>query len=250
MKKELTGYDLSRQWFDWCYENPSKISVNHTALYFFIIEHCNRLGWKEEFGLPMEMAKDALGIKNYRTYSNTFNDLVDWGFIEVRQKSKNQYSANIIAIVENTKATTKALSKAMQKHSQKQRQGNVGIDKPITIKPKKPITPPTEFSSEYLSFIKKFNEATGKKFLGDKESFKNWMKINESGITQDELIIATTNCKNTEFHQKPENKHFLTPSFITRTDKFQTYFNATPVNTTRPPSSISNDLTNLWHPKD
>lgn len=79
----------------------------------------------------MEMAKDAIGIKNYKTYSKTFEDLIEWGFIRLLQRSKNQYSSNIIAIVKNTKAHTKALSKATQKHSQKQVHGIVGIDKQI-----------------------------------------------------------------------------------------------------------------------
>lgn len=131
VKNELSGYELSKDWFDFCYENPEKINPNHTAMYFFIIEHCNRLGWKEKFGLPMQMTKDAIGIKNYRTFSNTFNDLVEWGFIKLVEKSKNQYSANIVAIVKNAKAHTKALSKAMQKHLQKQVHGIVCIDKHI-----------------------------------------------------------------------------------------------------------------------
>lgn len=141
-------YSLSRNYFDWCFENPEKVTPNHTALYFFIIEHSNRLGWKEKFGLPMEMAKDAIGIKNYRTYSKAFNDLVDFGFIKVIEKSKNQYSANIIAIVKNTKAHTKALSKAMQKHSQKQYTGIVGVDIPITYIPNTNLQEETSFPSE------------------------------------------------------------------------------------------------------
>ena len=63
----------------------------------------------------MEMTKDAIGISNYRTYSNTLSDLIEWWFIKEIQKSKNQYSSNIIAIVENTEANTKALDKALQK---------------------------------------------------------------------------------------------------------------------------------------
>lgn len=132
----MNSYELSRNWFNWCFENPEKISPNHTAMYFFIIEHCNRLGWKEKFGLPMEMTKDAIGIKNYRTFTNTLNDLIEWGFIKLLQKSKNQYSSNVIAIAKNTKAKTKALDKAMQMHCQKQVHDIVCIDKPnnnITI---------------------------------------------------------------------------------------------------------------------
>ena len=132
----MNSYELSRNWFNWCFENPEKISPNHTAMYFFIIEHCNRLGWKEKFGLPMEMTKDAIGIKNYRTFTNSLNDLIEWGFITLLQKSKNQYSSNVIAIAKNTKANTKALDKAMQTHSQKQVHDTVCINKPdnnITI---------------------------------------------------------------------------------------------------------------------
>lgn len=140
----MSSYELSRIFFDWSYENPEKVNPNHIALYFFIIEHNNRLGWKPKFGLPMQMAMDAIGIKNYRTWAKTFNDLVEFGFIEVFQKSKNQYSANIIGIVKNTKATTKALSKATQTHSQKQSQsqvhGIVGIDKPINLLTNNQIT--------------------------------------------------------------------------------------------------------------
>ena len=136
MKQELNGYDMSRNFFDWCYENPDKINPTHIALYFFIIEHCNRLGWKDKFGLPTQMAMDAIGVKNWRTYKKAFDDLVEFGFIEVVQKSKNQYSANVIAIVKNTKANTKAYTKALQKHIQKHSSSTAHIFKPnnnITI---------------------------------------------------------------------------------------------------------------------
>jgi hypothetical protein len=110
-------FKLSRTWFDWCFENPEKIKPNHSALYFFCIEHCNRLGWKEKFGLPTTMAKEAIGISSYNTYINTLNDLIDWGFIKLIEKSKNQYSSNIIAISKFNKALDKALDKALIKHS-------------------------------------------------------------------------------------------------------------------------------------
>ena len=115
----MSGYDLSRAWFDFSFENPEKISPIHSALYFFAIEHCNRLGWKENFGLPTTMVMEAVGIKSYSTYKKALNCLVEWGFIKMVSKSKNQYSSNIVALVKNTKATTKALDKALSKHSTK-----------------------------------------------------------------------------------------------------------------------------------
>lgn len=142
----MNGYELSRIWFDWCFENPEKISPNHSALYFFAIEHCNRLGWRKKFGFPTEMVKDAIGIKSYNTYIKTLNDLVNWGFIEMIERSKNQYSANIVALVNFDKALDKALDKAIKKHVSKQHESTgesiCSIDKPLTINQEtnKPLT--------------------------------------------------------------------------------------------------------------
>jgi len=116
----MNGYNLSRNWFNFCFENPEKIKPNHSALYLFAVEHCNRLGWKEKFGLPTEMSKEAIGIKSYNTYINTLNELVEWGFIKMIERSKNQYSANIIALSKFDKALDKALDKAFIKHVTKQ----------------------------------------------------------------------------------------------------------------------------------
>lgn len=139
MAKKMTGYDLSRNFFDWCFENPELVRPIHIALYFFAVEHCNRLGWKEKFGFPTQMTMDAIGVKNWRTYIKALNDLVEWGFFELLEKSKNQYSTNVIVIVKNTKANTKALTKAQQKHIQKQvnstYKSTVDINKHINKEP-------------------------------------------------------------------------------------------------------------------
>jgi hypothetical protein len=131
----MNSYDLSRAFWDYAFENPDKIKPTHAAIYFFSIEHCNRLGWKEKFGLPSQMAMEAIGVRNWRTYSQALNELVDFGFIKIIEKSKNQYSSNIVAIVNFTKAQSKALDKALQKHgtkhSQKQGQSIVSIDKQV-----------------------------------------------------------------------------------------------------------------------
>jgi hypothetical protein len=129
----MNSYELSRKWFDWTFENPERINPNHTALYFFIIEHCNRLGWKEKFGLPTTMAKEAIGIRSYNTYINTLNDLVEFGFIKLIEKSKNQYSSNIVALSNFDKAPDKALDKAMVKHVTKQGESIDSINKQETI---------------------------------------------------------------------------------------------------------------------
>lgn len=116
---KLNGYDLSRAWFDFAFENPDLISPNHAALFFFAIENCNRLGWKKQFGLPATMAMEAIGIRSYNTYKKVFDDLVKWGFFTLIQKSKNQYSSNVIALSIFEGATDKALDKALTKHGTK-----------------------------------------------------------------------------------------------------------------------------------
>ncbi len=160
-------------------------------MYFFIIEHCNRLWWKEKFGLPMEMTKDAIGIKNYRTYSDTLSDLIEWWFIKEIQKSKNQYSSCIIAIAENTKAHTKALDKALQKHSQKQVHGTVCIDKQET---REPINNTT--STDLLLFFNSTTWVNLKLTDKKKEQIKNRLKT----FSIEEIQTAIKNRMTSKWH--------------------------------------------------
>lgn len=140
----MNSYDLSRKFVDFSFENPSKIKPNHYALYFFAIEHCNRLGWKKEFGLPTTMTMEAIGIRSYNTYSVTFNDLVDFGFFNLVQRSTNQYSANIIALSNFNKALDKALDKAFIKHGSKQGESIDSVDKQVNKEQRTKNNIPTE----------------------------------------------------------------------------------------------------------
>jgi len=213
----MNSYELSRKWFDWSFENPEKISPNHSALYFFAIEHCNRLGWREKFGFPTEMAKDAIGIKSYNTYVKTLNDLVDWGFIKMIQRSKNQYSANIIALSNFDKALDKALDKAIVKHVTKQDESISSIDKQIN---NKQIT--NNLSVNWDALLSQFNLITGKKIrvIDDKTKRQVNARLKE-GYSKQDIVNAITNCFNDDYHK--ENPHYLTLEFITRSDKMQKY---------------------------
>lgn len=155
---QTTGYELSRNWFNWAFENPEQNTATHTALYMWIIEKWNRLGQKEKFGLPTSEAMEAIGVKSYNTYKKVFNDFVSWQFIILVQESKNQYTANIVALSNFNKAHNKAhnealdkalandecalsnfnkahneaLDKALAKHTPKHLQSNDSINKPQT----------------------------------------------------------------------------------------------------------------------
>jgi len=208
----MNGYELSRNWFDWSFENPEKISPNHSALYFFAIEHCNRLGWREKFGFPTEMAKDAIGIKSYNTYIKTLNDLVEWGFIKMIERSKNQYSSNIIALSNFDKALDKALDKAIVKASEKQLKSIDSINKPLTNKQ----------SINWIGLLEQFNSITNKKLkVIDEKTKRQVVARLKDGYTKADLVLAITNCFNDEYHK--ENPKYLTLEFITRPDKMQKY---------------------------
>ena len=205
MTNELNSYQLSRTFFDWCFENPEKISPTHIAMYFFIIEHCNRLGWKEKFGLPTIMVKDAIGIRNFRTYTNTLNDLVEWGFIIMIEKSKNQYSSNIIAIVKNAKAhtiaPTKALDKAMQKQLQKQSNSIVSIDKQEIEQETINNTNKTNTIFSFDEFWETYNKKTGRvncERIYARLKDKDYAKIKET------LPIYLASVKDKQFLKNPQ----------------------------------------------
>jgi len=150
-------YSLSRNYWNFAFDNPEKITPTHTAIYFFAIEHCNRLWGKEKFWFPSQMTMEAIGVNKHQTYIKYFNDLVEWWFIKLIEKSKNQYSSNIISLIYAMPKKDKALDKALIKHTAKQgaKQGtynnnNIQTNKETNIQ---------YFSSEklnniFLDFIK------------------------------------------------------------------------------------------------
>ncbi len=177
-------YSLTRNFWDYSFENPDRLKPNHAAIYFFAIEHCNRLGWKEKFGLPTTMVMEAVGIKNYKTYHTALMDLIEIGLIDLIEKSKNQYSSNVIALVNFTKANTKALDKALSKHVPKQVQSTASIDIQSYNTTNLPIN---NIKSD--SDFEKFWNAYGKK-VDRVKCEKAWKKLNKQEI---EKILETIN---------------------------------------------------------
>jgi len=103
------GYAYTKQWFDFAEANFDKIKPNDGILYLYCVELNNRLKWVEKFGLPAYDTMKILGIRNYRTYKKAFDNLEKWNFIKVIERTKNQNTSTIIALVFFTKAYTKAL---------------------------------------------------------------------------------------------------------------------------------------------
>ena len=157
------GYELSRAWFDFAFEKK-ECKLQHTALYMWIVELNNRLGWKEEFGLPSLHTSESLGFGNRRTYLGILKDLHDWGFIEIIQEAINQHQACFIKICHGKKATAQvsALDTALKQHSQSTGTNTATIDKQLNTKTIKPLN-----VEEVIAFFteKGYTESVAKKFF-------------------------------------------------------------------------------------
>jgi len=136
----MNGYDLTRQWFDFAFEKP-ECKVQHTAIYCWIVELNNRMGWKEQFGLPSQATIEGLSIGDKRTYLNALRDIAEWGFIEIVQEAKNQFQSCIIKIChrEITPASTPALDTALSRQNTDTTHSRTPIDKPLNNETNKQI---------------------------------------------------------------------------------------------------------------
>tara|TARA_R110001606_G_scaffold398055_1_gene576196 strand:- start:6649 stop:7455 length:807 start_codon:yes stop_codon:yes gene_type:complete len=155
----MNGYELNRKWFNFSFENKEAKPI-HTAIYIYAIEHCNKLGWKKEFGFPTDLVMEVLSIKSYNTYSKALKDLVDFGFIKMIEKSKNQWTANLIALSNFDKADNKALDKATAKHTSKQLQSTYqgtiqSIDSINKLLNKETIKLINKQTKEFCDFVNK-----------------------------------------------------------------------------------------------
>lgn len=140
----MTGYGLSRAFCEFAFDNPEKIKPTHYAIYFYTIDHANSLGWKDKFGLPTRIAMEAIGIKKVDTYTAHLKDLIEWGFIEMVQKSVNQKTSNIVRLLDRAhpqKGSALGLARGRQGSEQGDGTG-VGMGtvyKPLNLESYKPF---------------------------------------------------------------------------------------------------------------
>ena len=131
----MTGYELSRAFFDWTWDNPEHRSTNMTALYMWFIEKWNRCGQPQKFSVTASESMYCLGMKSRNTYSETFNKLVEHGFIKIVVKSTNQHNCNVIMLTQNISkqkdSKRTALDKALIQQVSKQEDSIDTINKQV-----------------------------------------------------------------------------------------------------------------------
>lgn len=172
------GYELSRGWFNFAFENIDKVTANHTALYLWLCEINNRCGWVEKFQITRKECMDGMSCKSYNTYNKCLNDLIEWQFVILVKKSINQYQCNVIALSKIDKAQYKALDKALYKA-----QGESTIQSTDTILKQQTIKQQT-INIEFDIFWSLYDKKKGDKA----DCIKKWNKLKDE---EREKIIHT-----------------------------------------------------------
>jgi hypothetical protein len=87
----MNGYQLTRQWFSFRFENSHKVTAAHSEFYFYLLDRWNRFGQKQVFSCPRILTMEVLGIGSHNTYKKIYQDLIAFGFIEEVSKACNRY---------------------------------------------------------------------------------------------------------------------------------------------------------------
>ena len=86
-------FDYFNGYWRWASENTEKVNPTTTSMYFYILSVANELGWKKSFGLSSTQIMNGIGIATYKTYKKHFDQLVQFGLIQVVKESKNQFTS-------------------------------------------------------------------------------------------------------------------------------------------------------------
>jgi hypothetical protein len=95
---EMTGYGLQKQFYEWLAETDEPVTPAHIALYHYIIQLCNRLGWKNPMDIDTPTGMLCSKIGTGRTYKATLIDLHLFGLVEILYWTKNQHRAHRIRL--------------------------------------------------------------------------------------------------------------------------------------------------------
>lgn len=227
----MNGYNLTHRFFDWAFSHREDFKPTVSALYFYLIEICNKLGWKQEFSISSKECMEGMGVSGYNTYKQAFDILCEHGFIKVLKKSCNSYQANIITILNfdrvtdevtnrvTDRVTNEVTDKAPTEYERSNEQSSGDIHKTYkTIKTnnkniKKQKNSYAEFvtltSDEYSKLVEEFGEnatkrmieildnykgSSGKKYSSDYRAILNWVvgRYNEESQKNGNKYLSST----------------------------------------------------------
>lgn len=208
----MNGYQLTRRWFNFTFEH-TEAKAQHTAIYCWLIELNNRLGWKDEFTINTQFTMEGLSIGNKNTYLSALSDLENWGFIKTIRPSVNQNYGRVITLrcYDNDTAvhtaTTTAMDTALIQQNDDNDNGSVPIVKQVnqeTTKPvnHKPIYTQKDFSDGLIDFETKYAKNMIDQF------YEYWTETDQKGKMRFQAQkffdiskrLATWKRKSSDFH--------------------------------------------------
>jgi hypothetical protein len=208
----MNGYQLTRRWFNFTFEH-TEAKAQHTAIYCWLIELNNRLGWKDEFTINTQFTMEGLSIGNKNTYLSALSDLENWGFIKTIRPSVNQNYGRVITLrcYDNDTAvhtaTTTAMDTALIQQNDDNGNGSVPIVKQVnqeTTKPvnHKPIYTQKDFSDGLIDFETKYAKSMIDQF------YEYWTETDQKGKMRFQAQkffdiskrLATWKRKSSDFH--------------------------------------------------
>lgn len=215
-RNEMNGYNLTRNWFNYKFENQGVLKPVDAELYFYIVDKWNRLGQIDVMGLPTDFTMQALEIGSYKTYKKALDRLIENNFIIEITKSKNIHLSRKIALVKNTNEDTKAFDKAnINAHTNESTNESAVIDKQLnnqTIKQLKRerFAPPKFYEVEQFVNDKNYQNVNPDKFWNYYESNgwmvgKNKMKDWKAAIRKWSATDNNANLNNSK-HNKNERE--------------------------------------------
>lgn len=113
----MNTYLISKAFFEKIYDIP-EAKPPDIALFFYIIDLANRLGWPKHVPLKTDVTLASIKVGNRKTLKRSLENLNNWRIIEIISWAKNQYDATNIVRIKCFDIKAKALSKAVQMQSQ------------------------------------------------------------------------------------------------------------------------------------
>ena len=192
-----------KKWFEWTFQNPEKITTNHTALYMFCVYVQQSFGNKDKFTLNTSVAMESLGIASYNTYNKTLNDLIKWKFLKEIVRAKNQYQNSCFALSKFDKAQYKALGTALLQNGEIQKVTSVKIDK----EKKSEIPTFNEFFT-FISLIDEYKEKAESLRYSIQAKYDSWIDNGWKDGNNTPIKQWKTKIRNTLPFLKPINNGF------------------------------------------
>lgn len=192
-----------KKWFEWTFDNPEKITTNHTALYFFCIYVQKSFGNKEKFTFNSSVAMESLGIASYNTYNKALNDLIKWKFLKEITRAKNQYQNSCFALSNFDKAQYKALDEALLQTGEKQKVTRVKI-----VEEKKSEIPTFDEFFTFISLIDEYKDKLDSLKYSIKAKYDSWIDNGWKDGNNAPIKQWKTKIRNTLPYLKPINNGF------------------------------------------